>query len=309
MRSYLISKARTVLSFYRVLQAVWRHPLHRSRRIAAVVDWLRLQAAINLTPTNQITVPYVGGAVLSWPKEASSVMICARYGLGEYADMAFCLHLLRPDDLFCDVGANAGVYTVLAARAVGCKVVAAEPVPQTHDLLMQNIFANGVSSNVDARRNGVGRIPGHLNFTANLWSYNHVVDQADENTVQVEVLPLDTILAGRRATAIKIDVEGFEAEVLAGAAATLSAPELQAVIIEMYDGHVEKYNSKLDDIRQMLAAAGLSGPYWYEPDGRNLTQAGAWEERKYNQLFIRDHAFVSNRLRESKRYEIHGTSV
>jgi len=109
-----------------------------------------------LTPTRQIAIPYVGGAILNWPSGSTSIMICARYGLGEYADIAFLLHLLREGDLFCDVGANAGVYTILAGRAVGCSVVSAEPVPQVFNLLMQNIYANGIFANVDARNVGVG---------------------------------------------------------------------------------------------------------------------------------------------------------
>lgn len=86
-------------------------------------------------------------------------MLCARFGLGEYADMAFCLHALRPEDLFCDVGANAGVYTVLAAAAVGSKVISFEPIPRTFNLLKANVHINGIADQVDARRNGVADAP------------------------------------------------------------------------------------------------------------------------------------------------------
>lgn len=254
-------------------------------------------------------VPYVGGAVLHWPEAAGSVMICARFGLGEYTDMAFCLHLLRPEDLFVDVGANAGVYTVLAARAVGCKVVAAEPVPTTYDLLMQNVYANHVSDRVDARRMGVGREPGMLHFTSSLWSYNHVVSAASDNTVQIDVLPLDDLLTGRHPVLIKIDVEGFEDEVLAGAMATIGDPALKAILIEMYEGHVAKYGANLSQIRERLYAEGFAGPYWYEPATRALAPCGEQEATKYNQIFIRDPAFVETRLAGSPTYEVHGAMV
>jgi len=43
-------------------------------------------------------------------------------------DMGFLLHFLRKDDLFLDVGANIGSYTVLAGGAVGAKSISFEPV-------------------------------------------------------------------------------------------------------------------------------------------------------------------------------------
>lgn len=292
-----------------VMRRIAQHPTNRGKPLSAIMRWLRLCLASYLTPTRQIAIPYVGSAILNWPAGATSVMICARYGLSEYGDMAFCLHLLRPDDLFCDVGANAGVYTILAAHAVGCSVVAAEPVPRTFDLLMQNVYANGISEQVDARRVGVGRTPSSLYFTSLLWSYNHVVGSQSENTVEVEVQPLDVILGNRKPTAIKIDVEGFEAEVVAGATKTLNSPEIQAVIIEMCAGHVEKYDGKLEDIASTLIQAGLSGPYWYDPHGRKLIEAGTPQARKHNQIFVRDSEVVTTRLTNSRSYEIHGTKI
>lgn len=304
----LVKQARRLRRVYGVMRAIASHPLHRGHRSRAVLRWIRLAASLTLTPSRQITVPYVAGSVLHWPESATSPAICARYGLGEYADMAFCLHVLRPEDLFCDVGANAGVYTVLAGHAVCCPVVAIEPVPRTFDLLMQNVYANGLSDRVDAHRKGVGRVTGRLHFTASLWSYNHVVEGPGENTVEVEVLPLDTILSGRIPTVLKVDVEGFEGEVLAGAGSTLSDPSLQAVIIEM-TGHVKRYGGSLAAIEQELSEHGLKGPYWYDPERRELIAAGQPEARKYNQLFVRDPSFIADRVAGSRRFDVNGVQV
>lgn len=308
MKVQLIRRLAKLRRVYGVMRAVANHPLHRGNRARAVLRWTRLLAAVNLTPTRQIAVPYINGAVLHWPADSTSVMICARYGLGEHTDMAFCLHLLRPEDLVCDVGANAGVYTVLAAHGVGCRVVAVEPVPRTFDLLMQNIYANALSERVDPHRAGVGRQAGRLHFTASLWSYNHVVDAPGPDTVEVEVSTLDTILAGREPTLLKIDVEGFEGEVLAGAARTLASSKLQAVLIEMADG-VERYGGSLDTIKAVLQAAGLSGPYWYDPAERQLVVAGTPELRHFNQIFVRDPAFVASRLAGAKRFTVNEAVV
>ena len=58
-------------------------------------------------------------------------------GLREFEDMAFLLHLLRPDDLFVDVGANIGSFTVLASGAVGARSLAIEPIERTFNILIK----------------------------------------------------------------------------------------------------------------------------------------------------------------------------
>lgn len=295
----------------RTLRSVAEHPLHRGRPLSGVARWLRLKLAQRLTPTRQITIPYVGGAVLAWSEPLANIGLCARYGLSEYADMVFSLHLLRPGDLFCDVGANAGAYTVLAARAVGSSVIAMEPVPKTFDVLMQNVHLNGISERVEARRIGVGREAASLQFTTTLLGANHVVSQAAENTVDAEVLPLDSILGDRVPLMIKIDVEGFESEVLAGASRTLRSSGRKAVLIEMWAAHAARYGARLDDLARVLIDSGLSGPYWYDPIERRLIEPGRaeWEKYNYNQIFVRDIEFVKNRLSNAKKYEVNGVEV
>ncbi|MDL2198443.1 FkbM family methyltransferase [Halopseudomonas aestusnigri] len=285
------------------------HPLHRRQKLKSLMRWMSLTLSSYLTPTRQIAIPYVGGAILNWPRESTSVMICARYGLGEYADMAFLLHLLREKDLFCDVGANAGVYTVLAGKSVGCDVVSIEPVPDAYNLLMQNVYANGIAHKVDSKNLGAGGEFEILNFTSTMWSYNHVVEEVGDNTVSVESYPIDEILDGRVPLAIKIDVEGFEGKVILGACKTLADPSLQAVVIEVWHGHLARYGDTVDQLMNAFYAAGFSGPYWYDPERRELIDPGCQERRKFNQIFVRDMGVVLERLKSARRYEVHGTSV
>ena len=66
-------------------------------------------------------------------------------GLDEFQDMAFLLHALRKEDLFVDIGANVGSYTLLACSAIGAKGYCVEPVPSTYHRLMVNIRYNAPS--------------------------------------------------------------------------------------------------------------------------------------------------------------------
>ena len=57
-------------------------------------------------------------------------------GLHEFADMAFVMHALRPTDLFVDIGANAGSYTILACAVAKARGCAFEPLPSTYRRLV-----------------------------------------------------------------------------------------------------------------------------------------------------------------------------
>lgn len=303
------------LRVYRSCRDVARHPIHSGRRLSSVIDWIRIDRRRKAACNGMVQIPYVDDTVLLWSAPFTSITICARYGLGEYEDMAFMLHLLRPDDVLCDVGANAGVYTVLAAGAVGCQVIAVEPVPSSYDMLIQNVKGNGIEQRVDARQVGMGREAGRLNFTSRLGSFNHVVSDSDSDSVEVEVDTLDHLIGDRSIMAMKIDVEGFESEVLAGGRSALQSSSLQAVLIEVAERHAAHFGVEVDAITKALHAAGLVGPFWYEPQKRRLVRGsqanipGRHINRKFNQIFVRDEAFVADRLKTSRCYKVHGRLV
>ena len=64
--------------------------------------------------------------------------------LCEFEEMAFVMHFLRPGELFVDVGANVGAFTVLAAGVAGAAVRAFEPNPGTFEMLERNVRLNGL---------------------------------------------------------------------------------------------------------------------------------------------------------------------
>ena len=161
-------------------------------------------------------------------------------GLHEFNDMAFCLHLLRSEDLFVDVGANIGSYTVLASKVVGADSITLEPVPNTFSRLQRNISINEISSLVDARCCAVGAANGAIKFSSDCDTTNRVVDDKYKGTsVEVPVMSLDEILQTLKPTLIKIDVEGYEPEVMEGAKETLKNDSLLAVLLETVNSEIE----------------------------------------------------------------------
>src|SRR5262245_46306688 len=152
--------------------------------------------------------------------------------LHEFADMAFTLHFLRPDDLFLDVGANVGSYTLLASGVCKARTIAFEPDPQTMALLRRNIDLNGLDGRVVLEQAAVGAEEGEVEFTIGRDTGNHVTKANEGRSQRVSMRALDRIVGLTPPTMVKVDVEGYEADVFRGAQAVLNAPMLKAVITE-----------------------------------------------------------------------------
>jgi FkbM family methyltransferase len=228
-------------------------------------------------------------------------------GLHEFADMAFVAHALRPGDLFLDVGANAGSYTVLAAGWSGADVIAIEPAPDAFARLEANVSSNGLSGRVELHRVAVGASDGTATFTAGNDSTNHVVRDGSSpsgSTIEVPMRTLDTILAGRTPRIIKLDVEGFEREALQGAAATLMRPQLDGLLVEILAG--PSRDDRGPSAFQILRDAGFT-PYRYDPWQRRL--AAADESSPGNVLFLRNPALLAARTSEAPALPVFGEGI
>jgi len=66
-----------------------------------------------------IALPFVGGSVLLAIRGMTGASGNWYCGLAEFEDMALVLHALRPGELFVDIGANVGAYSVLAVSGGG----------------------------------------------------------------------------------------------------------------------------------------------------------------------------------------------
>lgn len=145
---------------------------------------------------------------------------------GEYSEGEIELfrQLLRPGDVAVDVGANIGALTVGMARLVepGGAVVAFEPQRAVYDILCNNLRLNGLA-NVTAFRRAVGSGPGMIHVPpldyAQTDNFGGVALGGSQGE-QVQVVTLDS-LALARLRLLKVDVEGMECEVIAGARATI----------------------------------------------------------------------------------------
>ncbi len=170
---------------------------------------------------------------------------------------------LRPGDVFLDIGANVGFFSILAARLVGDsgRVVAFEPHPQAAARLEEAVAVNGLSDRIGLVQAAVGRAAGTTRLFMTDDSVLSTTDPArsplaGEYTFARHVDVPQITLGGwldvhpelsRRVRAIKIDVEGTEAEVVEGALASLRTCGDAVILCETVAGGVAD---------RMLRAAG-----------------------------------------------------
>jgi FkbM family methyltransferase len=226
-------------------------------------------------------------------------------GLHEYQDMFFLLHFLKPNDLFVDIGANVGSYSILSAAHIGCDTISIEPVPITFNYLIDNIRINGIEEKIEALNIALGSQEGTTAFTSNHDTTNHVATSNDKDTIIVQIRSLDDVLGKRTPILLKIDVEGFETEVLNGASQTLAGNTLKAIIIEL-NGSGARYNYNESAIQEKLYNLGFA-PYTYDPVKRELLkQNNLNNSNSDNFLYLRDIDFISARIQKANKISILG---
>ena len=152
---------------------------------------------------------------------------------------------LQPGDVFIDVGANVGYFTLLASRLVGERgsVFAIEASPTIYERLAAHVARNR-ASNVRALNRVAAREAGRRTVYIGPASHTGLTTinaeagwppEAEADAAPVPDLVGDA--AWRQARLIKIDVEGAEDEVVAGMAGALAhaRPELE-LVVELHPG-------------------------------------------------------------------------
>lgn len=180
----------------------------------------------------------------------------------------FALHMTRTGGTFIDVGANIGYFSLLVARgtAAPLQVHALEPLPKNFRWVRENISANDLGGTIMAYPVAAGTAEGELPMS-NYGTGASLVRGWDGGTsdeqgiVDVAVRRLDDLFHEDQLQGpitIKIDVEGYEAEAVAGGARLLSSPNVHCVLLELNHGlHPGGLNETAADTLAVMAEHGF----------------------------------------------------
>jgi len=177
------------------------------------------------------------------------------------------LSTIQPDDVLFDIGANVGTFALIAAKHCRAHVVAFEPGYANFARLCDNIQLNGCHFSIVpvplpvAEHNGLVGFkyrslePGQSRhkLKAEAWRFRHpaTVSRYEQ---PVLAMTLDDMISTFRLPHphhVKIDVDGAETRVLAGATATLRSATLRSLLIEVDD-------AQWSDVSALLESAGLT---------------------------------------------------
>lgn len=179
--------------------------------------------------------------------ETRSSHLRHRAALKEPWTVAWIESCLGRGQVLYDIGANTGVYSLLAARLHGpeVRVVAFEPAFANLADLNRNLVLNGVEAQVTPLPYALARRDELLSFgfrnleAGSALHGSEETGKGDEGAAHVLPVvgrPLDSVVEALDLPApnhVKIDVDGAELEVLAGGARTFADPALQTVMIEV----------------------------------------------------------------------------
>lgn len=214
-------------TFSRLTYALGRVPLLRNA-LRAIAGWY---------PEGSVTRIRSGPAAgMLWKRHHVYVN---GYWLGIYERdiQAALVQRLRPGQIFYDIGANAGFFSLVAANLVGStgQVFAFEPLPENAAVAAEQIAVNHLA-NVHLVSSAVGATSGEavLSRWNNPSTARLIAGEKDANSLRVPLVSLDDFVAGHPPPdLLKVDVEGAEDQVLAGAR-SLIARHAPAFLIELH---------------------------------------------------------------------------
>lgn len=221
----------------------------------------------------------------------------------EVAEQAFVRRYLRRGDVFLDIGANSGLFTLLAASARAA-VHAFEPARDAFARLQENVSRNRLAD-VHTANVALSDVTGTARLRASTgehdaWNSMAARPYGEGETVEeIRTETLDGYTAANGLTAaalIKIDVEGWEMHVVGGGRSFLARPEVRALLVEFSDVTLAQAGSSTAELRRALEALGY-GLFSYDPDAHRLRPEPPRDHYRYaNLIAARDVGWVESRL-------------
>lgn len=223
-------------------------------------------------------------------------------GLYDYDEMNFLLRYLRSEDSFLDVGANVGVYSLLAASIITSgEIYSIEALPKNFSRLEENLKLNNfeqVKTYAVAISDNQGEISLEL---AEGDSMPFISINPTQHSIPVTTNTLDNLLeqeSVKKLTLAKIDIEGAELFAFKGAASLLSQKRPFVWILELNDT-INHFDHSEQDVVSFLNQYGYH-LYFYNADTNIVKPLSCHQKRGNNVLAISDDHldFVHQRLNE-----------
>ncbi len=176
--------------------------------------------ALRLIPADRsLTIPFGLNRGYRWVRGAANAP--EWLGIYEFAKQRALRRLVRPGTIVCDIGANAGFYSLALSRLAGAKgrVIAFEPLRRNIEKIERHLALNQIR-NIELHQCALSDVTGFVHFEEGDSDFTGRISD-ETNSIKVQSIRLDDFLREHSLgdpALLKIDVEGAEARVLSGAA-------------------------------------------------------------------------------------------
>ncbi|MBW1999564.1 MAG: FkbM family methyltransferase [Deltaproteobacteria bacterium] len=236
--------------------------------------------------------------------ELSRYLYCYDF---ETLERRFLKMFLRPGDIYIDIGANIGLFSLLAAWCVKDtgRVYAFEPAKKTYDRLCGNVALNRFT-NVLCFQMAVSHQEGELPLFVSrdgydAWnSFAHPIEGDDFSTQLVKCTKLDTFVSENKllgkVTMVKIDVEGWEMNVLRGGSLFLSRQDAPVLQVEFTEKAAESAGVTCGEVYHKLEDLGYK-MFSYDQSRNDIVPDPIRETYPYlNLIATKNPEFIKDRL-------------
>lgn len=261
-----------------------KHPLTKNEVNKALLRYIQFNVIQNIFPMRRI-YSWIKGLKFYALKGDAGIVANIYFKLSDYEESMFLMRFLKEDDLFIDIGANVGHFSLLAAGISKANVISIEPIPSTFKKLKANIQLNHLCDKIISYNIGIGDKDSTLSFIIDKDVMNRVALGFEKNSIEVKVETLDSLLKNQNPNFIKIDVEGFEYAVLKGAKNVLTNPSLQFLILE-FNGSSLKYGYADNEVYEILLENDFI-PVSYSVENEKIEPLLGYNTVQFNTIFIR----------------------
>ncbi len=242
-----------------VVRYIVTHPANRRRRGRQLAHAVLFQVRGRLGLSTRTRIGLHSWMSVDLHSTSGSKVVYANPP--DWNEMTAWRRILRPGDLFVDVGANVGAYSIWAAEC-GADVIAVEPHPVTAARLQRNVALNPYP--IEVRQAALAETPGVLRLTTGLDSCNHLLLGADDGSgdrvdgIDVAVETLDDIVGTADPILIKIDVEGAEELVLRGGLTAIAEGRVLGLQLEWNTLSADLFGRARDSVTDLLLEHGYT---------------------------------------------------
>ena len=214
---------------------------------------------------------------------------CLFYGLPE-PSLNYLFSFIRPDFTILDIGANVGFTTLnFAARCKEGYVYAYEPDSLNFSKLERNVSLNPFF-NISMRRKGLGEFavtPQLMRLNKHHSGMNRIQSEATEGleSEKIEVVRLDdevAVMNPNDVDLIKIDVEGYELDVVRGALETIRKFK-PILFIELIEGNLRQYGQSSETLFKLVRGLGYRV---FDAKSRKILEDGSWDHMETDILCL-----------------------